>query len=470
MSTGSPLDLAFIALRDASRRQPYPALEERQAQLSALLTAIATNKHRIAEAIDADFGGRSHEETLQGEILPTLTFIKHARRNLARWMRPEWRWIAVKYWFASNRVVYQPLGVVGIIAPWNYPVALSMGPLVAALAAGNRTIMRLSERVPHTAAVMAEIVGRALPDFVWMAPNDHATAERMTHLPFDHIVFTGSTRVGRDVMRAAADNLTPVTLELGGKSPAIVHPDYSVDKAARRIAWGKFFNAGQTCIAPDYALVHRPATDAFVEALEREIAALYPNAAANPDYTAVIDQKQRAHIEVLVADARAKGARIVQPAGARTAEAAGKLPPTIVVNATDDMRVLQDEIFGPVLPIRAYDDFEDVFGYLAERPRPLALYYFDSDRERIERVTRETVSGGFAVNDTLLQFVQEALPFGGVGASGMGRYHGFEGFQTMSNARAVYRPGPFNINRIVHPPYTRLMRFLLDRTTRRTPF
>jgi coniferyl-aldehyde dehydrogenase len=469
VSTGSALDLAFIALRDASRHHPYPSLADRRAHLQALLAAIAENKYRIAEAIDADFGGRSVDETLQGEILPVLTFAKYARRNLRQWMRPERRWIALKYAFGSNRVVYQPLGVVGIIAPWNYPVALSLGPLVGALAAGNRAILRLSERVPKTAAVIGEILARALPDFVWMAPNDHASAERMTHLPFDRIVFTGSTRVGREVMRAAAENLTPVLLELGGKSPAIVHASYAPEKAARRIAWGKFFNAGQTCIAPDYALVHRSAMAAFAAALRKEIAALFPNAPDTPDYTAIIDDKQLAHFEALVGDAAAKGAMIVRVPETQV-KSGRKVAPTIVAGATDEMLVLREEVFGPILPIRAYDDFEEVFAYLAARPRPLALYYFDDDRSRIGRMARETVSGGFAVNDAMLQFVQEALPFGGVGASGMGRYNGFEGFATMSNARAVYRPGFFNINRIVHPPYTKLMRFLLDRTTRRTPF
>jgi coniferyl-aldehyde dehydrogenase len=261
-----------------------------------------------------------------------------------------------------------------------------------------------------------------------------------------------------------------VTLELGGKSPAIVHPSYDIGKAGRRIAWGKFFNAGQTCIAPDHALIHRPALPAFVDAVGATIRRLYPDAPANPDYTAVIDDEAFRKVAGLVDDARSKGATILQfppdaPAGPHQ-----KFPPTVVVDATDDMRVMQEEIFGPILAIRAYDDCDEIFPYLAGRPRPLALYYFDDDRARVDRVLHETVSGGVAVNDTLLQFMQEALPFGGVGDSGMGRYHGFEGFVTMSNQRAVYRAGFFNFNRLAHPPYRGYMRFLLDRTTRRTPF
>ena len=470
MSAPDSLDAAFHRLHAASRRDPFPAFAERRAMLRLLLDAIVAGKPEIAQAIDADFGGRSIEESLQGEIVPALTFIKHARRHLGRWMRPERRWIAIKYLFASNRVVYQPLGVVGVIAPWNYPVALSMGPLIASLAAGNRTILRLSERVPRTAAVLGEILARTLPDFAWMAPNDHETSVAMTALPFDRLVFTGSTEVGRAVMRAAADNLTPVTLELGGKSPAIVHPSYDIDKAATRIAWGKFFNAGQTCIAPDYALIHRPALPAFVDAVSATIRRLYPNAPANPDYTAVIDEEAFRKVAGLVDDARSKGATVLQFPADAPAGPHQKFPPTVVVDATDDMRVMQEEIFGPILAIRAYDDFDEIFPYLAGRPRPLALYYFDDDRARVDRVLRETVSGGVAVNDTLLQFMQEALPFGGVGPSGMGRYHGFEGFVTMSNQRAVYRAGLLNLNRLVHPPYRGYMRFLLDRATRRTPF
>jgi coniferyl-aldehyde dehydrogenase len=470
--TDAPSSLAstFERMHAASRSHPFPTLAERRAMLDGLIGAIADSKHRIAEAIDADFGGRSIEESLQAEIVPALTFLKHARRHLARWMRPERRWIALKYLFASNRVVYQPLGVVGVIGPWNYPVALSVGPLVASLAAGNRTIICLSGRVPRTADVLGDILARTLPDFAWMAPANRETAVRMTALPFDRLMFTGSTEVGRKVMRAAADNLTPVTLELGGKSPAIVHPDYPPAKAAGRIAWGKFLNAGQTCIAPDYALVHRPALPAFVDAVGDTIRRLYPDAPANPDYTALVDDEAFEKVAGLVADARARGATVTQFPGNAANGNPRKLPPTVVADVTDDMRVMQEEIFGPVLAIRAYDDFEEVFPFLAARPQPLALYYFDNDRARVARVLRETMSGGVAVNDTLLQFMQEALPFGGVGDSGMGRYHGFEGFVAMSNERAVYRAGPLNLHRLVHPPYRAYMRFLIDRATRRTPF
>ena len=462
------LPATFARMRAASRAHPYPPLAERRELLSSLIGALVDRKHEIAKAISADFGGRSTEETLQAEILTSITFLKHARRNLARWMRPERRGLEVKYLFGSNRVVHQPLGVVGILAPWNYPVALSIGPLAASLSAGNRTILRLSGRVPRSAETLRALIAKALPeDFVRMYLASEIGGEAMTALPFDHLVFTGSTEIGRDVMRAAAKHLTPVTLELGGKSPAIVHPSYLPAKAARAILWGKLLNAGQTCIAPDYALIHAPALPAFVDAAKNAVRALYPDALQNPDYTSLVDDDAFRKIAALVEDARAKGASVHRLADA---PAGNKYPPTLVTGITDAMKIADEEIFGPVLAIRTFDDFEEIFAFLAARPRPLALYYFDDDRARVARVLRDTVSGGVAVNETLLQFMQGDLPFGGVGDSGMGRYHGFEGFAAMSNRRAVYRAGFLNFNRLVRPPYNGFMRLILDRVTRRTPF
>ena len=316
------LPATFARMRAASRAHPYPPLAERRELLSSLIGALVDRKHEIAKAISADFGGRSTEETLQAEILTSITFLKHARRNLARWMRPERRGLEVKYLFGSNRVVHQPLGVVGILAPWNYPVALSIGPLAASLSAGNRTILRLSGRVPPSAETLRALIAKALPEeFVRMYLASEIGGEAMTALPFDHLVFTGSTEIGRDVMRAAAKHLTPVTLELGGKSPAIVHPSYLPAKAARAILWGKLLNAGQTCIAPDYALIHAPALPAFVDAAKNAVRALYPDALQNPDYTSLVDDDAFRKIAALVEDARAKGASVHRladaPAGDR---------------------------------------------------------------------------------------------------------------------------------------------------------
>lgn len=467
----SPLTTAFDELHQAARRNPYPDLRRRLAMLDTLAEEIAAAKLAVAAAIRQDFGARAVEETLQAEIFPALSAVKYCRRHLARWMQPERRSSEFPFWFASNRVVYQPLGVVGILSPWNYPFYLAMGPLIGALAAGNRVIVRPSSRTPNTARAFKDVVERALPpDVARVFCGDQSVAAGMLTLPFDHIVFTGSTAVGREVMKSAATHLTSVTLELGGKSPAIVHPSYPHHDAARRIVFGKFINAGQTCIAPDYVLVSRERRDELLQELAGALQHMYPAAESNPQFTAILGEKQRARLAELVTDARAKGAEILEPTTARPParppDLGPRFAPVLVAGVTDEMRVSQEEIFGPVLPLVTYDSFEDVFAFLARRPRPLALYYFDCDRVRIERMLRETVSGGVVVNDTLMHVAQDDLPFGGVGESGIGRYHGFEGFKAFSNPRAVHMPGRLNLPRMLHPPWTGRLRWLLDRVTR----
>jgi len=438
--------------------------------LDALAGQIATAKLAVAEAIRQDFGARAVEETLQAEIFPALSSLKYYRRHLARWMRPQRRAAEFPFWFASNRVVCQPLGVVGILSPWNYPFYLAMGPLIGALAAGNRIIVRPSSRTPHAARIFGEIVEAALPDDVARVfCGEQAVAAEMLTLPFDHLVFTGSTSVGREVMRCAAGNLTPVTLELGGKSPAIIHGSYPHRDAARRIVFGKFLNAGQTCIAPDYVLVSRERRDELLEELGKALREMYPAAQTNPQFTSILGRKPHQRLTELIEDARAKGADILEPTTRQPARPTGNLglrfAPTLVAGVSADMRVLQEEIFGPILPIVTYDSFEEVFGFLASRPRPLALYYFDRDRARIGRMLHESHSGGVVINDTLLHIAQDDLPFGGVGESGMGRYHGIEGFRSFSNQRAVCVPSRLNFVRRLHPPWTRRLRALLDRMT-----
>lgn len=465
------LDVAFTDLRQAARREPYPDLRQRLRMLEALAAQIAASKLAIAEAIRQDFGARAVEETLQAEIFPALASLRHCRRHLARWMRPERRAVEPLFWFASNRVVYQPLGVIGILSPWNYPFYLAMGPLIGALAAGNRVMVRPSNRTPNAARAFKDVVERALPpEVARVFCGDQSVAAEMLALPFDHIVFTGSTSVGQEVMKSAARHLTSVTLELGGKSPAIVHPSYPHRDAARRIVFGKFINAGQTCIAPDYVLVGRARRDELLRELSAALRRMYPAAATNPQFASILGEKQHARLAELVADARAKGAAILEPASGEQPGETGDLglrfAPTLIADVTADMRVMQEEIFGPVLPILSYDSLEDVFALLAGRPRPLALYYFDRDRARIERMLHQTVSGGVVVNDTLMHIAQDDLPFGGVGASGMGRYHGFDGFRTFSNQRSVHLPRRLNFARIVRPPWTRGLRSLVDRLTR----
>lgn len=440
--------------------------------LKALERQIAASKLAVAEAIGRDFGTRAVEETLQAEIFPALSSLRYCRRRLARWMRPEPRSAEFPFWFASNRVVYQPLGVVGILSPWNYPFYLAMGPLIGALAAGNRVIVRPSSRTPNAARAFGEIVAAALPpDVVRVFCGDQAVAAEMLTLPFDHLLFTGSASVGREVMRSAAANLTPVTLELGGKSPAIVHPSYPHQHAARRIVFGKFLNAGQTCIAPDYVLVSRERRGELLQELSSALQQMYPRSESNPQFTSILGERQHARLKQLVEDARAKGAEIVQPTTqaqpARDKDLGLRFAPTLVAGVTADMRLLQEEIFGPILPLVSYESFDELFAFLAARPRPLALYYFDRDQARIERMLHESVSGGVVINDTLVHIAQDDLPFGGVGESGLGRYHGRDGFKALSNARSVCIPNRhLNLVRGFHPPWTPRLRALLDRLTR----
>jgi coniferyl-aldehyde dehydrogenase len=465
------LTAAFDDLRHAARREPYPGLQRRLGMLDALARQIAGSKLTVAEAIRKDFGTRAVEETLQAEIFPVLSALKHCRRHLARWMQPERRSAEFPFWFARNRVVYQPLGVIGILSPWNYPFLLALGPLIGALAAGNRILVRPSSRTPHTGRALQEIIEAALPaDVVRVFCGGQSVAAEMLTLPFDHLAFTGSTSMGREVMRAAAAHLTPVTLELGGKSPAIIHETFPHQDAARRIVFGKFINAGQTCIAPDYVLVSRGRRDELLRELSHALERMYPGAETNPQLTSILDEKQHARLTQLLEDARAKGAEVLAPTSRAPAAESGALglrfAPTLITGVTADMRILQEEIFGPILPIVSYDSFEDVFVFLAGRPRPLALYYFDRDRARIERLLRETVSGGVVINDTLLHIAQDDLPFGGVGDSGMGRYHGIDGFKAFSNQRSVhFAAGRRSLIRRLHPPWTRRLRSLLDRLT-----
>jgi acyl-CoA reductase-like NAD-dependent aldehyde dehydrogenase len=365
-------------------------------------------------------------------------------------MRPERR--ATSFWFlpGRSRVVPQPLGVVGIVVPWNYPIYLAIGPLTAALAAGNRAMVKMSETTPATGALLARLVAERFPDGeITIVNGGTDVAQAFCRMPFDHLLFTGSTAVGRHVMHAAADNLTPVTLELGGKSPAIVGRGFPIEEAANRILYGKCLNAGQTCIAPDYALVPEDRVDAFVDAARRAVAALYPTLAANADYTAIVDERHRARLDSYLEDARAKGARIIE----------------INPGGEDQMTIMREEIFGPLLPIVPFGDLEQAIAWVNARSRPLALYFFEYDRASIDRVVTHTISGGITINETILHIAQDDLPFGGVGPSGMGQYHGHEGFETFSKPKALFYQSRLNGLKLFHPPYgarfDALIRFLL---------
>jgi coniferyl-aldehyde dehydrogenase len=445
------MDAVLAAQRAAFAQHPSPPLAERKVKLKALKRALRAWQGRIIEAVNADFGTRAPTETRLLELLGPTLAASHALRKLRRWMRPQRR--ATELLFVTNSawVEYQPKGVVGIIVPWNMPGYLSLGPLVAALAAGNRAMIKMSELSPNMTAVLAQMLATIYPeDEVAVFGGETEEARAFSRLPFDHLIFTGSPEVGRHVMQAAAENLVPVTLELGGKSPALVGAEADLADAARRIAHGKAFSAGQVCVAPDYALVPRTQVDAFAAAVAAEFVRMYPDVQGHPDYTSIISERHAVRLRDLVADAEAKGARIL-PAGAHGT--GRQLPLVMVLDVHDQMNLASEEIFGPVLPVVAYDTLEEAIAYVNARPRPLALYTFGLDRPALERVRRATHSGGMAMNDWGWHAFQHDLPFGGIGNSGMGSYHGEEGFHALSHARAVFRRHRFFPTQVLYPPY-----------------
>jgi coniferyl-aldehyde dehydrogenase len=445
-------------MREAASRDSAPRLARRRADLTALERIVRGHPKELARAIAADFGGRSAHETELLELFPTLEAARHARRNLAFWMKPEPVRIAPYFWPARARILRRPLGVIGIIAAWNYPLLLTFGPLVGALAAGNRALLKMSELTPHTAELVARLVAGAFaPDHVGIVSGDARTGRAFAALPLDHLLFTGATETGRNVMRAAAANLTPVTLELGGKSPAIVGADAPIARAAARIMSGKCRNAGQTCIAPDYVLLPEGATDAFVAAARNSVVRRYPDLRTTPEYTGIVSDAHFARLTGLLDDAAAKGAAIValHPQFDRPDAITRRMPPAIVTGVRDDMRIANEEIFGPILAARTYRTLDEAIAYVNARPNPLALYYFGAAAADVARVLDRTNSGGACINDVMLQFPQDALPFGGVGPSGMGAYHGRAGFETFSHRKAVFEQAALSGFALLEPPYGR---------------
>jgi coniferyl-aldehyde dehydrogenase len=438
-----------------------PSAAERRANLAKLEKCIKANADLIAETISADFGNRSRAETALSEIVPSIAGCQFARKNLGRWMRTSYRKVHLNFKPASNRVEYVPLGVVGVVSPWNYPIYLTIGPLIDILAAGNRCMIKPSELTPATGALLAKLMGDLFPpDLVSVIQGDVAVGRAFTTLPFDHLVFTGSTNVGRDVMRAASDNLVPVTLELGGKSPVILGEDYDVAKAAGSVAVGKFFNAGQTCVSPDYALIPKEKAEKFAHAVLDAATAMYPKLNGNPDYTAIVSDRHHARLSELVAEAEAAGATVLRHADKPVGNIR-HFPPTVVLDPPLDGRLMRDEIFGPILPVVRTEGTEAAIDFVNARPRPLALYVYTKDNITERQVLDHTVSGGVTVNGVMMHVAQDDLPFGGVGASGIGAYHGYDGFLRFSHARAVHKVGFFSGVEILKPPHGKLMRTAL---------
>lgn len=443
-------------MRAAQRKAGAPDYDARVEHLDKLERVLVARKHDIAKAIAMDFGVRSKHETFFAEVVPLVMGIKHTRAHLHEWMEPEPRDVSWMFMPARAEMIMQPLGVIGVMGAWNYPVQLTFGPLIGALAAGNRVVLKPSELVPDTAELIAKIVAETFaPDHVTVVNGGVSVAEAFAATPFDHLVFTGSTRLGRIVMRAASENLVPVTLELGGKSPAIVGEGYSMALAAKKIMHGKCINAGQTCIAPDYVMVPKGRADAFVEECRAAFAAMYPRLQTNPDYTAIVNDRHYQRLQGYLEDARNRGAKLIElnPAKEELDVNARKMAPVIVLHAKDDALLMQEEIFGPILPVRTYETLDEAIAYVEDHPRPLALYYFDDDQRKIDKVLRETISGGVCINETMLHFAQDDLPFGGVGASGMGHYHAREGFEAFTKKKPVFYQSRINGTALIRPPY-----------------
>ncbi len=453
--TENELRVTLSRMRQAYTRQPAPTDKERIDRLNRLHNAVVDYKDRLIAAADADFNGRSGAETLMLELMPVLEGIRYNRKNLRKWMKQSRRHTPLMLLGAQTKVHYQPLGVVGIVVPWNFPIFLGLSPLVGAFAAGNRAMIKASEFAPRTGDVLKEMLAETFSeDEVAVVTGGVEVATEFTRLPFDHLVFTGSTQVGRIVMHAAADNLTPVTLELGGKSPAIIHDSFPIEEAAKRIAFGKGLNAGQVCVSPDYILVPRGKVDAFADAFIKAFTKHYPSLADNADYTSIITDRQHDRLLDTVRDAEEKGATVmrVNPADERF-DHTRKLPMHVIKDVSDDMRVMREEIFGPLLPLVPYDTLDEAIAYVNGRDRPLALYYFDWDRGRAERILRETHSGGVCINEVMTHTIVDDMPFGGVGPSGMGHYHGKEGFLNFSKAKGVVRKGRLDGNALIGAPW-----------------
>ena len=445
----------YAAQRAACFAQPYPGAAERLARLKALKRQTQRWQDLLAEAMSTDFGFRPAAESKMLDLLGSVLEANHAIAHLERWMKPSRRSTELLFLGNSVKVTYQPKGVVGVIVPWNFPIYLAMGPLVTALAAGNRVMIKMSEVTPATNAVFKRLLAEVFAeDLVAVVGEELVDPNEFTSLPFDHIVFTGSPGVGKIVMRTAAQNLTPVTLELGGKSPAVVSRHYPVADAALRITHGKSVNCGQICIAPDYALVPRESVDEFVAGVKASFEGMYgQRTEGNPNFTSVVSDKQLARLESALADARAKGATVTACAPLPQGAGNRQLPLHIVTGATPEMTVLQDELFGPVLPVVPYDQLDDAIAFIHARPRPLALYCFSSDAAERDELLRRTHSGGVSVNDWGWHAINHDAPFGGIGNSGIGNYHGEEGFRELSHARTVFQRRRWFPTQLFHPPY-----------------
>lgn len=464
-STGS-MSAILERQKSANIREPYPSAEQRIERLDKSIDLLLTHSDALCDAMRDDFGHRSLDVSLAFDVGGSVDALRHARKHLRRWMRPEKRspQFPLGLFGAKARVRYQPKGVVGIISPWNFPVNLAFAPLAGVLAAGNRAMIKPSEFTEHTSGLMADLISQYYEeDEIAVVTGGPEVGAAFSGLAFDHLVFTGATSVARHVMRAAAENLVPLTLELGGKSPVIVGHSADIQKVALRTMTCKTLNAGQICLAPDYVLLPEGKEDDFAAAAKIAVETMYPSGVTqSDDYTAVINERHYTRLQDCAEDARNKGAKIVDlDPGNTSTSSAYRMSPALVLDPKDDMQIMQDEIFGPLLPVKTYSNIEQAIAYINARPRPLAVYYFGDDTAEEDRILTETVSGGATINDVLFHIAQEDLPFGGIGPSGMGCYHGKDGFNEFSHRKAVYTQAKADLMSVLRPPYGEKFRKLM---------
>ncbi len=450
----------LVLQKQAQLRQGPPSAALRKDRLTRCIALLLSHQDDLVSAIDADFGARSRDMTRFTDIASAVAPLKSARASLDAWMKPRARKVSpavLGVLGARAEVRYQPKGVVGVMTPWNFPVQLAVDAIAGAFAAGNRVMVKPSEFTPVTSALLAQLFDLYFDEeeiaFVLGGPEVGAA---FAGLAFDHLIFTGATSVGRQVMRAAAENLTPVTLELGGKSPVVIGRSADIAKTAARVMAGKTMNAGQVCLAPDFVLAPKEQLEPFVNAATEAVAKMFPTIKSNGDYTAMINQRHYDRVRGLIEDARAKGARVIELNPVQedfSQQEHRRIPPTLILGATDEMSVMQEEIFGPVLPVKTYNAFEEAIADINARPRPLALYYFGDDSAESGALLERTHSGGVTLNDVLFHFSMEDLPFGGTGPSGIGAYHGHRGFLEFSHEKAVYRQTPSELIAMFRPPY-----------------
>ncbi len=450
------------AQREAYLQEGVVSAETRIDRLQRGIDVLIKYSDKATEALNADFTCRPREITLLTDVGAGIAPMKHALKHVRKWMRPEKRptMFPLNLFGGRSRVEYQPLGVVGIIAPWNFPVNMVFSPLAGVLAAGNRAMVKPSEFTPATSELIGEMIAEAYdPKEVALFDGGPEVGQAFSGLPFDHMIFTGATSIARHILAAASRNLVPVTLELGGKSPVVISRSADIEKSLARIMVGKTMNAGQICLAPDYLLVPEEKLPEVISAAQNAVKSMYPTILANPQYTSVVNERHYQRLTSYVQEAQERGQKVIpiNPANEdfSTQQGTLKIPPTLIPEPADDLKVMEEEIFGPLLPIRTYQNFEETIDYINSKPRPLAAYYFGEDSAEEEAFTSRTTSGGVCINDVIMHVMQEELPFGGVGPSGMGAYHGFKGFQTFSHAKSIYKQASVNIAKLggMLPPY-----------------